>query len=265
MARTKGFFSIVQFCPDLDRGECVNVGVVLVIPILGFRKVLLSEDNEGPKQRFGRDAYDDVRLTVAKRALASRIEQEIGEWGSSEELTKFGKKEGNNLLLSAPRLILVEDAEIELTELFQRLVHVDPNRRRRQPKPDLKSIFEPKLLGVPLLRDLEIDIPEYGRLEVPYAYRNGVLNLVRPEGFPIDVYSSTTKANDLAVKGHLLFNHPDQQGKTRKLVVIGGFDNSAPEDLKHRIEFVLKEHDARLVREDRLDEFVAEVRRDAHS
>ncbi len=264
MARTKGFFSVVQFCPDLDRGECANVGVVLVVPSLGFRKVLLSEDNEGPKQRFGRDAYDDARLAVAKRALAGRIEQEGREWGTPEELTKFGKKEGNHLLLSAPRVILVEDAEVELSELFQRLVHVDPNRRRRQPKPDLKNIFEPKLMGVPLLRDLEVDIPEYGKLDVPYAYRNGVLNLVRPEGFPIDVHSATAKANDLAVKGHLLFTHPDPHGKPRKLIVVGGFDASAPEDLKYRIEFVLKEHDARLVREDRLDDFVAEVKRDAH-
>ena len=263
MTRTKGFFSIVQFCPDLDRGECANVGVVLVVPSMRFRKVLLSEDNEGPKQRFGRDAYDDVRLAIAKKALAGRIDQER-EWGGTEDLATFAKKEGNHLLLSAPRVILVEDADAELSELFQRLVHVDPNRRRRQPKPDLKSIFEPKLQGVPLLRDLEVEVPEYGKLDVPYAYRNGVLNLVRPEGFPLDVHSATAKANDLAVKGHLLFTHPDQYGKPRKLIVVGGFDASAPEDLKHRIEFVLREHDARLVREDRLDDFVAEVKRDAH-
>jgi hypothetical protein len=37
MPTTRGFFSIVQFCPDLDRGECANVGVVLVVPNLGLR------------------------------------------------------------------------------------------------------------------------------------------------------------------------------------------------------------------------------------
>jgi hypothetical protein len=263
MARTKGFFSVVQFCPDLDRGECANVGVVLVVPSVGFRRVLLSEDNEGPKQRFGREAYDDVRVAIAKKALVGRIDHE-GAWESPEDLMRFGKKEGNHLLLSTPRVIFAEDADAEISELFQRLVHVDPNERRRQRKPDLKNVFEPKLLGVPLLRDLEVDVPEYGKLDIPYAYRNGVLNLVRPEGFPVDVHSATAKANDLAVKGHLLSTHPDAQGE-RKLIVVGGFDTSAPEDLKHRIEFVLKEHDARLVREDRIDDFVAEVRRDAHS
>ncbi len=265
MASTKGFFSVVQFCPDFDRGECANVGVVLVVPELGFLGVRLSEDNEGPKQRFGRDAYDDGRLSFAKKALEGRVQNEGKDWTSSENLLKFGKKEGNNLLLSPPRVILVEDADAELEELFQRLVHVDPHTRRRQAKPDLRTIFEPKLFGVPLLRNLAVEVPEYGTLEIPYAYQNGVLNLVRPEGFPVDPQSATAKANDLAVKGHLLSRHPGPEGKPRKLIIVGGFDATAPEDLKHRIEFVLKEHDARLVREDRLEAFVEEVRRQAHN
>jgi hypothetical protein len=38
----------------------------------------------------------------------------------------------------------------------------------------------------------------------------------------------------------------------------------AAEETKRRIEYVLREHDARLVREDRIDAFVDEVRREAH-
>lgn len=264
MAATRGFFSVVQFCPDLDRGECANVGVVLVVPQLGFLDVRLSEDNEGPKQRFGRDAYDDARLAVAKRALEGRLREEGTAWTGPEDLQTFARREGNHLLLATPKVILVEDAEAELDELYQRLVHVDPQRRRRQPKPDLKKVFEPKLIGVPLIRNLEVDVPEYGKLDVPYAYQNGVLNLVRPEGFPIDESSATTKANDLAVKGHLLYRHRDATGQQRKLIIVGGFDVSAPEELKKRIDFVLREHDARLVREDDIDEFVEEVKSVAH-
>jgi len=263
MPATKGFFSVIQFCPDLDRGECANVGVVLAVPTQAFLGIQFSSDNEGPKQRFGRDVYDDGRLSLAKKALEGRIRQEGTEWREPEDLLRFGRKEGNHLLLSAPRTILVEDAAAELDELFQRLVHVDPVRRRRQGKPDLK-LFEQKLLGVPLLRDLHIDIPEVGTLDVPYAYKNGRLNLIRPEGFPIDETSATTKANDLAVKGHLIYKHPSESGEDRKLVIVGGFDASASDELKHRIDFVLREHDARLVQESDLDEFVDEVRRDAH-
>lgn len=265
MAATKGFFSIVQYCPDLDRGESANVGVVLVVPGVRFLGVRFTEDNEGPKQRFGKDTFDDARLAVAKHALEGRLRHEGGDWSEPEDLVRFSKKEGNHLLLTPPRVILVEDAAAELTELFQRLVHVDARHRRRQPKPDLKVLFEPKLIGRPLRRNLHVEIPEMGSLEIPYAYKNGRLNLIRPEGFPIDEKSATTRANDLAVKGHLIYKHPDENGEERKLIVVGGFDPSTPEALKHRIEFVLREHEARLVREEEIDAFAEEVRREAHS
>lgn len=265
MAPTRGFFCAVQFCPDLDRGECANVGVILVVPQLGFLDIQLSEDNEGPKQRFRSDAYDDTRLTIAKKGFEGRVRHEGKDWRSPEDLQRFARKEGNHLLLTTPKVILVEDPRLELDELYQRLVHIEPIRRRRQQKPDLKTLFEPKLLGVPLQRDLTVEIPEFGKLEVPYAYQNGVLNLVRPEGFPIEEGSATAKANDLAVKGHLVYKHPGKQGKRQKLIVVGGFDESASEDLKRRIGYVLREHDARLVPEEEIDDFVEEVRREAHA
>ena len=53
MTPARGFFSLIQFCPDLDRGEYANVGIVLVVPQRGILDIRLSEDNKGPKQRFG--------------------------------------------------------------------------------------------------------------------------------------------------------------------------------------------------------------------
>ena len=49
MTQTRGFFSVIQFCPDLDRGEYANVGIVLAVPQSGVLEVRMSEDNEGPK------------------------------------------------------------------------------------------------------------------------------------------------------------------------------------------------------------------------
>src|SRR6187455_2612736 len=159
MTATKGFFSVIQFCPDLDRGECANVGVVLAVPKLGYLGVRFSEDNEAPKQRFSKEAFDDARLSLAKRAMEGRIRAEGVAWVAPEDLIQFGKKEGNNMLLSAPRTILVDNCEAELEELYHRLVHVDARTRRRPRKPDLRRVFEEKLLGVPIQRDLTVDIP----------------------------------------------------------------------------------------------------------
>lgn len=261
----KGFFSIVQFCPDLDRGECANVGVVLVVPETKFLGVRFAHDNEAPKQRFGKDAFDDARLVVAKQALEGRLRHEGNAWAGPDDLVKFSKKEGNNLLLTTPRVILVENAQAELEELFQRLAHVGAKHRRRAHKPNLKELFELPLMGVPLRRNLQVEIPELGKLDIPYAYKNGQLNLIRPEGFPVDEQAATSKASELAVKGHLIHRDPDEEsGLHRQLIVVGGFDPTTSEALRRRVEFILGEHDGRLVQEDRINDFVDEVRRDAH-
>ena len=264
MTPTRGFFSVIQFCPDLERGECANVGVVLAVPSLGYLGVRIAEDNEAPKRRFGKEAFDDARLTLAKKALEGRIRAEGSAWTSAEDLIQFGKKEGNKMLLSLPRTILVENCEAELEELYMRLAHVDARTRRRPRKLDLRRIFEEKLAGVPLQHDLTVEIPELGTMEVPYAYQNGALNLIRPEAFPIDPGSAGDRASDLAVKGHLIHKHSVAAGHPQKLIVIGGFEESIEEDVKRRIAYVLQEHDARLVPEDQLDDFAEEVRREAH-
>jgi hypothetical protein len=263
MTTTRGFFSVIRFCPDLDRGEYANVGVVLAVPHGGALELRMSEDNEGPKQRFGADAFDDTRLTVAKKGLAGRIREEGPTWSSADDLLGFGRKEGNNLMLSTPKVILVENPAAEADELYRRLVHVEPVRRRRLAVPNLAPVFEARLADVPLIKDYKVELPEFGTWRVPYAYKNGALNLIRPEAFSES--SAETRGNDLAVKGHIIRRHSDAIGKPHKLIVVGGFDVGAPESLKRRIEFILQECDARLVREEQLEEFVEEIRREAHS
>lgn len=236
--------------------------VVLAVPELNYVGTRFAEDNQGPMQRFTREAFDDARLTVAKKALEGRILQDGPSWKTPDELRAFAEKEGNQLVLAPPRPILVEAPGEELVELYQRLVHVEPKHQRRDYRPNLRNIFEPSLMGVPLRKNIAVDIPELGKqMRVPYAYKNGSLNLVRAEGFPQD---PTNKINDLAVRGHLISKHKDADGTPMKLIVIGGFDPSVQESEKQRAEVVLWNHDTRLVQEQDVPEFVEEVRREAH-
>lgn len=225
-------------------------------------EVRMAEDNEGPKQRFGAEAYDDGRLALAKAGIAGRLREDFPNWVTAEDLLRFGRKEGNNLMVAAPKVILVENAAAEAEELYRRLVHVDPVRRKRLPAPNLAALFETRLAGVPLLKDYKVEIPDYGSLKVPYAYQNGALNLIQPEAF--SKKSAEEKGNELAVTGHLIQKRSDAAGAPKRLIVVGGFDPAAPEELKRRIELILREHDTRLVREEKLDEFVEEIRREAH-
>lgn len=237
---SRGFFSIVQYCPDLDRGECANVGVVLCVPELGYLGVRMSENNEGPKQRFGATAFDDFQLTAAKAAIEGRIRAEGAAWTEPSQVSPS------------------ED----LAELFHRMVFVERRTKSRVAKPNLKVLLEERAPEVPWLRDVEVELPRLGALKAPYAYRNGALNLIRPESFPMDERVATQRASELAVKSHILHGMP---GESRKLIVVGAFDASATQELKERLGFVLAEHEARLVHEAELPEFVEQVKAEAHS
>lgn len=267
MAATKGLFSVIQFCPDLERQECANVGVVLAVPGQGFLRVRMSPDNEGPKKRFGAEAYDDGRLDSAKHALEGRILAEGKTWRTADDLAIFGKREGNNLLLGPARTILAEDPAAEIEELYQRLVHVEAKTRRRTSKPDLDQLFESRLLtlAVPLLKDYRVTIPDLLDFVAPWAYHNGGLKLISPEAFPVGERAALEKMRELAVNGHLIHKHPPQNVAHQQLIVVGRFDPSASPALKRQVSATLREHESRLVPEEALDEFVEEVRQDAHA
>ena len=100
------------------------------------------------------------------------------------------------------------------------------------------------------------------RLDVPYAYRNGLLNLVLPKRFSAHESTALHTAYDLAVDGDLLSRYPEG-GIKRKLVVIAAYE--APQrNIRQKIHNLLSEFGVRDVSENELPDFVAEIEREAH-
>jgi hypothetical protein len=54
MTPTKGYYSIVQYCPDLSRGETTNIGIVLLVPERGY----LSARNAGAVAKVHRHPWE---------------------------------------------------------------------------------------------------------------------------------------------------------------------------------------------------------------
>lgn len=116
-----GFYSVVRFCPDIERGEAINVGVIVGAPGLGMR-VRMAERNEYVKRRLGAEAFDNTRLTLIKEGLAERL-NDVDP--GAESLAAFGAAEAGKLQLSAPRPMVVGDLGDDVIALFLRLVE-DP-------------------------------------------------------------------------------------------------------------------------------------------
>jgi hypothetical protein len=116
---SKGYYSILQYVPDVERAEGVNVGVVLICPARNFLKVRTTKDNNRVVRFFGTNAgFDAQRLTILKQAL----EERITAIQTLEEFQRFVETRANHLRLIAPRPIKLAEPEAELDRLFVALV-----------------------------------------------------------------------------------------------------------------------------------------------
>jgi hypothetical protein len=115
--------------------------------------------------------------------------------------------------------------------------------------------------------DWNVDVPVLGRpLHVPYAYRNGVWNLVKPHRFSTQEGPALRAAERLAIEGDLLFKNPTGDNGKKKLVVISSYEEGQnASSIKERVENVLRVYNVKTVPDSQVDGFLAEVEQEAHA
>lgn len=266
MSATKGYYSVIQYCPDRSRMEAANIGVLLLCPDLAFVKARTAAGNDRIRRFFRGQPIDLHRVNAAKRAIERRVELERETFRSPDDLVRFMDTRGNDILLTPPRPMRVADPDTELTSLFDELVGGRARRERREPEmPALDRVFRRPSLEGRVLLDQEVSIPVLRRpLKIPYAFRNGILNLVKPQRFPAEESRATSAAMRLASEGELLHRYP-QDDEHRRLVIVAAFEAVGPAcDLAERVGSVLEEFHVRLVHEREIDDFAREVEREAH-
>jgi hypothetical protein len=128
MNATKGYFSLVQYSPDIARQEAANVGVVLFCPDPHFIRAKVSDSIRRIRRFFGDDVAGYHQLNAMKDALVKRMEIEKDQFTTLEDLQQFVATRGNNILLTQPKPIMVTDPEKDLTALFEELV-ADPKEQ----------------------------------------------------------------------------------------------------------------------------------------
>lgn len=102
MNPVKGYYSIVQYCPDLARRETVNIGVVLFVPERAFLQARMVADNERVRHFFGTTGNDAKLLSDFKKSFSSRIEAEHGRVTTLDAFQKFIDTRGNQIQLTEP-------------------------------------------------------------------------------------------------------------------------------------------------------------------
>ncbi len=267
MKPKRGYYSLIQFCPDPSRLEMVNVGVVLLCPDANFIAARTSANNRRAEKLVGRGELDRHALNSAKQAIEHRLDVDRASFQSHEDLMAFVNTRGNNLKLTAPRPVKVFDPAADLDKLFSELVG---GRSRTQPveppAPQLEEVFRGLHQQGRARLNLRIEVPVLGRsLRIPYAYQNGVLNLVRPQRFSNKEGVAMESAMRLAMEGDLLQRHGQDAGGEKKLIVVSLFSpNGEKNGVAKRVGQLLQEYDVTNVPENEIGEFVTRVERDAH-
>jgi len=259
---SKGYFSLVQYCPDVARQEAVNVGVVLLCPEQNFIGTRMASGNHRVRRFFGDDADGIRHLNAMKDALASRISVEERDLLSFDAFLTFVQSRGNKVLLTNPKPVRVSDPSEDLEALFAELVREPQKPLSIQAEKPLRQrldeAFEDSRLRPFLKHGVSVNVPALKRqMEVPYGYKNGRFNLIQPVNFTQKTMGSLERAACVqAVEGHSLFKNPDSQLGDLQLVIVAQFPN---EEAIPVVRDMFAENQVQLVISDKLGDFVDEI------
>lgn len=260
----KGFFCIVQYCPDIARQEAANVGVLLFSPQHEFLGARVTPDAKRERRVFKGVADQPGHLATMKNALLERLDVERNEFRTLADLERFVLTRANKVILTPPRAVRVTSPQDDLNRLYSQLVD-EPRaktkvREDRSPsvKTRLESAFRRKELATKIRREIRVEVPVLHReLKVPFGYQNGRFNLIQPVSFKQrSVEGATEHACQYAVEGDSLYRHSDRLLGEMQLVVVGDF---VGEEGRDEVRNLLNEYHVKLYTPETLAELEQDI------
>ncbi len=260
MNQHKGYYSLIQFCPDPSRLESINLGVLVYSPDHGGLEFQLTESNQRIRKVFGKQDWtfiDRVRESVRSRLQSEKFE-------TVRDLESFITKRANVVQLTPLRPLKIGDIDQEVSALYRRLVASKSVQRR----PRITTYLSRKLIeaGVEGLvqKSITVEIPDFKQpIRVPYGYQNGRFNLISPIQFNSDREDILTKAGKNAIEGQLLYENPDPQLGDLRLVVIANFANRNDSSAAERVRKIFDEHQVGLHTFENMEPLLEDIKKSA--
>lgn len=262
-----GYYSLIQYCPDLSRAEAANVGVVLFCPSLRFIQARTSSGNDRIRRFFRGLDFDRDRLNHVKQSIERRLRVDASSFQSLADLEGFIDTRANEIQLTSPRPMKVADPRADLDQLFKDLVGGRKHGEAVRPEiRELDDAFARLHREGRALQKQHVRVPVLGTtLSAPYAYRNGALNLVKPLAFSSRLEGEARRrAGHLALEGDLLAKYPDD-GVSRRLVVVSGGRGQEVGNREQEFAKLFEEYRVKFVSRGGISAFLREVEREAHA
>lgn len=265
MKTAKGYYSLVQYCPDLSRLEAANVGVILFCPELRYIRARIAQGNDRIRRFFGSEDVDWVRVNSTKTAIEKRLEVEAEFFKVLEDFENFVSTRANEIQISPPRPMKVTDPNKDLTELFDKLVGGRVRREEKDAatpvKRALAEAFKKENVEAYIRKDISVRVPAFHEdLEVPFGFQNGRFNLIQPVQFEQSTHVGVIEAAcKYAVEGSSLYKHRDEKLGNLQLIVVGGFSRQSAE-YTEVVSDIFEENDVRLFSHESIVRLTAEIR-----
>jgi len=264
MNPTKGYYSLIQYCPDRGRLEAANIGVLLFCPEHRFLKALTSHHNRRIIRFFGSTGHDWARINSFKHGIEERVAIEGPCIKSLPELEHFIALRANLLQITPPRPMKVTEPEKDLQDLYQEFMGESHQRSSTKTfRQYLAERFEATGLERKIRHNIKVKVPVYNQKEVdfPFGFQNGRLNLINPVRFESADNEQVTKtACKYAVEGRSLYEHPDPQLGQLQLIVVGRFRHRDHES-QSTINRIFQESHVKLYKATELPSLIDEIRR----
>jgi hypothetical protein len=261
MDTQKGYYALIQYCPDPSRLEAANLGVLLFCPEVGFLKARFAQGHERVRRFFGPQDWSFVDAQV--QAIGERLQVDASLFRTVEDLQNFVDRRANEIRITTPRPIKVEHPEDDLERLFLRLIG---ERERRVPATRAQTLFGRRLKSAALdeavRRNIDIEIPSIKHtIRAPFAYQNGAFNLLEPVGFTAaDDDAAFEKASKFAITSEELRKFVHEQYGRLQLVVVGHFTDDAT-DFIPMVRTILEARNVNFFTLDRIDPLLDDIRR----
>lgn len=265
MTTTKGYHSIIQYCPDPSRLEAVNLGVALFCPEIRFLKAQFGRSKTRVRHLFGKQDWEFIALQQA--AIEARLAREQETFEKLEDLESYISRRANALTLTSPRPVKVENPHRELKDLVRRLVgsQLEATQHAARMSKELGNALQIAGVAVNLRRNVTVHPPALPKpFKAPFAYQNGRLNLIEPLQFEGQTASAIfNRASATAVEGAFLSEYKDPELGDLSLVVVAKF---APDQQHERdtAMTVFRKHQVPMYTFDALEPLIADIRQRSH-
>jgi len=125
MQNMMGYYSLIQFCPNPLRLEAANIGLVLFVPESKFVQARINPNNDLVRRFFG-NSFNDDWLKAAKNSIKERVEKSSANFQNLEDFRKFINTRTNEVLLTPPKPVKINDPNEMLNSLYEELVFCAP-------------------------------------------------------------------------------------------------------------------------------------------